>query len=570
MDAKPLWRGLWWALAAGLCLRAAISLWGDFTIHPDEVFQYLEPAHGLVFGNSVEYWEFYYGGRSWLVPGIVASVLWICGAFGLDEPVYYIAAVKLFFCLISLAIPFSMYSIGRRLFGELSGRLSLVLGTFWFELVGYAHKPMTEFLATPLLLFLIVLTIGSMSPKRAALLGAVAALVVAVRFQYAVPAAVLGVMALLRGTARERLLVIVVGLATIAAVGLFELLTWGEWFHSYWLNFNLNLIWNEFREDESSWYQYLAWLSLASGGAILVAAAASAWNLQRRWLLLAMAILIVLPHMLQPHKEYRFIFAAIPIWLILFADILATGLSGRAKDTVTGISKNYWSKTGLGWAAAVSILGLLNAIPYQRHLSVAYSNEIGKINYLREQDPIFEAYRMLSGDPNFRGLLDITRGYFNTGGYYYLHRHVPFYQSTALRQIEGISAENLRNYVSHIVATSASEIGRIGRLRDDESTAVLEIDGKFRILPAIVHRGETGRLVYVGREGGSEVLEGWELTADWGEVTLWSSDDRESPVRRWKEYKIFPDNEGRQDTMKQILGERTPPPVPLYGIRFAD
>ena len=61
-------------LVLAFAVRAAIALCGDFVLHPDEVMQYLEPAHRLVFGNGVTYWEFFYGARAWLVPGVVAPV----------------------------------------------------------------------------------------------------------------------------------------------------------------------------------------------------------------------------------------------------------------------------------------------------------------------------------------------------------------------------------------------------------------------------------------------------------------------------------------------------------------
>lgn len=59
-------------------MRAAVALSGDFFIHPDEIMQYLEQGHRLAFGNGVVYWEFFYGARSWLLPGLIAGVLTFC------------------------------------------------------------------------------------------------------------------------------------------------------------------------------------------------------------------------------------------------------------------------------------------------------------------------------------------------------------------------------------------------------------------------------------------------------------------------------------------------------------
>ena len=56
-DERP-WKFLLPVLALAFVARAAIALSGDFVLHPDEIMQYLEPAHRLVFGNGVTYWEY--------------------------------------------------------------------------------------------------------------------------------------------------------------------------------------------------------------------------------------------------------------------------------------------------------------------------------------------------------------------------------------------------------------------------------------------------------------------------------------------------------------------------------
>ena len=104
-------------LVLAFAARADVALSGDFVLHPDEIYQYLEPAHRLVFGNGVIYWEYLYGARSWLVPGVVAAVLALFDAAGLGQPAWYVAAVKLLFCALSLAVPAGMYCFARRHFG---------------------------------------------------------------------------------------------------------------------------------------------------------------------------------------------------------------------------------------------------------------------------------------------------------------------------------------------------------------------------------------------------------------------------------------------------------------------
>ena len=169
-------------LVLAFAARAAVALCGDFVLHPDEIMQYLEPAHRLAFGNGVFYWEYFYGARSWLVAG----VLKLFDLVGLGQPWWYVGGVKLLFCALSLAVPAAMYWTGRRHFGEAVARVALLAGAFWYELVGLAHKPLTEFVATAPLLALLALCLrpnadGSRVVWQAA---GLAVLTAAIRQQY--------------------------------------------------------------------------------------------------------------------------------------------------------------------------------------------------------------------------------------------------------------------------------------------------------------------------------------------------------------------------------------------------
>ena len=156
---EPRWGLAPLVLVAAFAARAAVALSGDFVLHPDEIMQYLEPAHRLVFGNGVIYWEYFYGARSWLIPGTVAAVLKLFDLVGLGEPAWYVGGVKLLFCAPSLAIPAGMYCFARRHFGESPARLALLAGAFWYELAAFAHKPLTELVATAPLIGLLALCV---------------------------------------------------------------------------------------------------------------------------------------------------------------------------------------------------------------------------------------------------------------------------------------------------------------------------------------------------------------------------------------------------------------------------
>ena len=439
------WRLLPWILLLAFAARAAIALSGDFVLHPDEIMQYLEPAHRLVFGNGVAYWEYFYGARAWLVPGLVAGVLGTFDGLGLGEPAWYVAGVKLVFCAVSLAVPAGMYLFARGHFGETAARAALVAGAFWYELAGFAHKPMAEFVATAALLPLLALAGRAAEPaaRTGWAAGLAAVTVAAVRPQYAPLALVLLTVVFLRTRRRLELVLATAGLAL--AVGIVDALAWDRGlFHSYVTNVRFNLVLGELRVGESPPWQFLEWLAVASAGAGLAGLAVAARWPRRYGLLLALAGLLLLAHSLQPHKEYRFVFAVVPFWLLVAADLLVRAWRTDAtRRAVAGLAV-------LGLAAA-SVAGLLNALPLQHRLHEAWSQETGKVGFLHGRDPIFAAYRDLARMPDVKAVWQVDRHYHNSPGYYYLHRRIPFYDAlTAPALLQDVP---LTDAVSHVVSS---------------------------------------------------------------------------------------------------------------------
>ena len=239
---RAVWKLAPAVLALAFAVRAAVALSGDFVLHADEIMQYLEPAHRLAFGNGVVYWEYLYGARSWLVPGAVAALLRLFDLAGLGEPAWYVGGVKLAFCALSLAIPAGMYIFARRHFGETAARAALLAGALWYELAVFAHKPLTEFVATAPLAGLLALC-ASRSPDRPRAVWQAAALAVlaaAVRMQYA-PVA-LALLAVVFVRTRRKPLLALAAAALAGAVGVFDAVTWnGGLFHSYVTNLRFNL-----------------------------------------------------------------------------------------------------------------------------------------------------------------------------------------------------------------------------------------------------------------------------------------------------------------------------------------
>ena len=427
--------------------------------------QYLEPAHRLVFGNGATFWEYFYGARSWLVPGLVAGVLKLFDLVGLGQPLWYVGGVKLVFCAISLLIPAGMYFFARWHFGETAARVALLMGAFWYELVGFAHKPMTEFVATALLMSLLVLCVRPEPDRlRVVLTAAVlAVLMAAVRVQYA-PLALLVFGLFFLRTGKKAQLVLIAA-SFLVAVGIFDAITWdGGLFHSYIVYIRVNLALGGMGAGESPSWQYLYWLLIASMGLVALCVLAILHNLRRYGLLLALIALTLLIHSTQSPKEYRFIFVVIPLWLLIGADFVVW-FASRASE---GRSRMLLGPTSLVLTAsfaAISLAGILNALPYQEKVFKADPREVRVVRFLRNQDPIFAAYRYLASMPGVAAVWQTDRLYFNLPGYYYLHRAIPLYGASTGRYFifadqEKTEPEAIAASVSHIVtadpATSIS------------------------------------------------------------------------------------------------------------------
>ena len=519
-DAAPgTWKYLPHMLAAAFLARAAVALSGDFLLHPDEVMQYLEPAHYAVFGSGVLYWEYVHGARAWLIPGFVAGFLLALDAVGLGRPGIYVAAVKLGFCLISLLLPWAMYRFTQRAADERAARLALLLGCFWYELVVMAHKPFTEFVGSAFLfsgLALLLMTAasgggeenenghdhGHENARRRLMMfaaaGALLALAAAIRMQYA-PAVLLLLALRSASLRREQLAALWGGAAALAAlVGAVEWMTWGAPFHSYLTNFLFNIGIGVGRAGESSRWQLPGQLLAAGGGIPLLAFWLGAKLRGPARLLLLLGAVTFALHMVPEHREYRFIFLMIPCWLMLLAMLLARAAPPQLR------------RFGAPALLVFGAVALTNIFPWQSWIHIGYSNE-KPVHYLR-QDPMFAVLKHLSARDDLRGIFYLAEQapYFRTGGYYYLHRNVPFYTvhtwGAAREHRPGASPGE---FVSHIVAEDR--------------------------MPA-------------------EQLAGFSETFRAGNLVVWKRDDAGAPVARWRAHVVKQTQQGVNLLIRRMTG----------------
>ena len=515
---EPVWRHFWLVLALAFAARAAVALYGDSRLHFDEYMQYLEAGHRLAFGNGVMYWEQVYGARSLLLPALIAGILELFDALGLGRPAWYAAGVKLAFCAVSLAIPAGMYFFARRHFGEAAARAALLAGAFWYELVGYAHKPLTALVAAALLAGLLALCVRPVRDRLwpAAWLAAFLAVsAAAVRIQYAPFAlALLGIF-ILRVGRKEKIHAAAAAAALFLAVGVFDAVTWDAGlFQSYVNNLRFNLGLERTAYETKPAYQYLVWLFYTGGGLGALCAGAALFAPRRYGFLLVSIALVLLLHSTQTHKEYRFVFAVVPLWLLIGAD-LAARFAARAG----GPARVYGLAGGL--FAAVSAAGIWNALPNQDEACCA-GNPF-PVRFLRGQDPAFAAYRYLAAAPGVKGVWQIDRAYLVTPGYYLLHRKIPFYDlQTGYGNGLHKDLATLRASVSHIVTGN----------------------------PKLA-------------------VPGYAVEKAFGDLRILRREENAGPVRNWREFAPLIMSTYDREFLRRTFPE-APPPPPDFNIRFVE
>ncbi len=455
-----VWHGLWIVGAIGLVLRIVFALVSDNIHHPDEVFNYLEQAHRLVFGYGIIPWEYRFGTRSWITPYIVSAPLLLCKFLHLDYPSIYIPIVKCCFCTASLSLVFSGYSVARSLVSETAGRLTAVLMASWYELIYFSPRPLTDAIGAYLLMAALACVVRSPSRSNSILIGFLTAAGCIVRIQYAPLGLLLMFVATLKLNKSGLTIAVASALIVVLAAGYIDYLTWGEWFVSYYNNFVYNSILGVSELfGHADWDYYCDKLFIGSTWILAIGFACGFLFFCRLWILLCGVAAIVGVHSLIPHKEYRFIFASIPILLTLTACVI-TLFSDEYQRARRAVIAGCSAIVMFG----ISMVGIANWLPDEQR--------IYRFQPLYSRDPMLHVFKLLSSEGSVAAVYVEPKNFAHTGGYYYLHLDIPLYFKEDVERMSDNNQPGLVGYVSHIVCLATSEshagfvtVGEIGTLQ---------------------------------------------------------------------------------------------------------
>lgn len=388
--------------------------------HPDEIFQYIEPAHRALFGDGIVTWEWRYGMRSWLIPTLVMPIMALGHAIAPQGSLYLLLpnAVMAASWLVVVA---AGWHLGARISRAhaIAAASALALCP---DFVFYSTHILSETLAITLALpaALLLVQRDRWTGWRLFGAGVLIAFALALRFQYA-PA--LGTLMLLtagrdlRISWRPLLLGGLLGLVPVIAIDMWH----GQW-PLQWLTANLHqtFVSNKAAQFGTSgplgylgevWPHWSLWIVPLTVAAVFGA---------RRYPVLGWTALANIAfHSAIAHKEYRFILLSMVIAVLLAAlgtvDRVAQ-VRDRAGDQAGKQAARFLLVCWLG-----AFLGL--AIGGARH----------QWTYLAPSVRLFDSLRH---EPGLCGLALYRVDPFDTPGYSHLHRSVPI-NAYMIRELRG-------------------------------------------------------------------------------------------------------------------------------------
>lgn len=409
-------------LLLAMGLRLALVFAHPTLDWPDEVFQTTEPAHRLAFGNGVVTWEWRDSTRNWIFPAFLAFIMRLTVWMGQGSS-GYVRSIAVVLSTLSLAVVWVGYRWGSRVLGGFrAGLIVAMVCAVWYDVVYYGPRTLNEVVAAHLLVLGLYLAYWAdpQLRERVRLSGAGLLLgaVVGLRIQIA-PAVLVALVILGLRLGRRQWLLILLGAAVAFLVfGFVDAFTAGYPFSSYVQYVRINL-----QEGKSASFGALPWrwygfaLVLHVGWLLPF----SMIGARRSPFLAVVAATVILTHNVLGHKEYRFVYPAVVLLIVLggfgVAEVVRQ-LESRTQPSVRAL-------------AVVAVLLLALAISSWKDAQS------------RAQYPgILPVFQSLSRDTTVCGV-GLRGNWGWSGGYTYLHRDIPIFRVNSEEETARSAAFNV-------------------------------------------------------------------------------------------------------------------------------
>jgi len=426
-------------------------------IWADEIFQTLEQGHRLAFGYGFVPWEFKLGARSWLLPGVIGGVMKLLATLGVGSGAGLAIGLKLLFAVSAAMAFYPMLRMAEAWGGVFA--LVLLGGTASVLPAGiiYGSRAMAEVVSSPFLtwgLWLLWTWGLGRSGKAAAysvlpvmggrwngmrrlfLAGILFGFATLLRYQNGILLpAVLTIIAARRSVRAAAL--VTAGVAAVLLLGgLLDWVTWGKPFQSLMVYVRFNLL----EGGANRWGIakrgfYLQALLTTNGPAVLILALGFVAGLRRTWPVALPALLFLGVHSAIPHKELRFLYPVLPLFLLCAAVGLAVLMSK--------LPFGYGRRAVATSALALVLFGIFAV--RARHVSfVDIGQQMdtyglgGPTSSLvwRAFDERNRLFQQAGAHVDICGFAAPAMNPYWTGGYTYLHRRVPMLWSGGRANLE--------------------------------------------------------------------------------------------------------------------------------------
>ena len=352
MRQERIW---FWGLAAAAII-ARIFAFNSYSAHaPDEIIQYLEQAHRIVFGYGVVPWEFREFIRSWLIPLMLVPPMQL-GEWLDPGGQLYLVLPRAMVAALNFAPVAAAWVIGRRISLQHAIVGMAVVG-IWVESVAFSVQTLSESLGVAAFLTAAALLHSKARQPAVVAAGALLALTVLFRFQFGPAAALFGAMMAGRDWRIWQGLILG-GLPVVIAGGLIDIsmgLTPYEWIAN---NYRLNIAEGKMRAiaGDPQPLRYMLYLIESWQWALPVIPLLLLAGWRRHKALLAAALVNLILHQMIGHKEYRYIWLSVQIFLLLaaFGSVDLLRLVFRRNPAGTAATATLVA----GWAAVSLLLSL--------------------------------------------------------------------------------------------------------------------------------------------------------------------------------------------------------------------
>jgi hypothetical protein len=423
----PPWRLV--LVVAALPILDAVFRTGR--LHPDEVYQTLDPAMNRAFGFGVLAWEWQVGLRNWFVPGLYSYLLLLGETFGVRDPQARRFLIALPQLALHVAMLLAVFRFTLRRTNAQVARWAVALVGLNPFVLSFAGRTMSESFSAAFLVWGLERLDAKESDERrsVALIGGVL-LGFAQVTRYGSAAVIAPALVVLAAMKRWRALAFCVAGGALVALGLGALdkVTWGSlpnarlggWWHSFQEYVDYNVISGKSASfGTSPWWYYLPRVVAPSG---LVGVALWKWRpALRAWLFVIPALVYLISVSATPHKEDRFLYPMLVLLFVAGAPAMVELALSAFTAFETGVA---WMK-GLGGKLVAGLTLLATALPVVLILAPLLWEET--LRGFRPQRP--ELFRLTArASREGTGLVVMNEGLWGSGGSFWFNGSNVFFR----------------------------------------------------------------------------------------------------------------------------------------------